>query len=383
MVGLNRHHGPTGASKFGLNDWATRPEFRELCPLQGARPRKAQPPSSPLPLQATCGSHRFSHKGRRQLARSAAPPQGTALTPSGLRSLSAFRAATSAPLSRRSPLATVARRARSPLATVARRAQAESGTTLTPSDLTPSRPAPPRVLPPSLTAAGTSTAASSSSSDASSRVRGGPRRASSAPLHAPPPRLPLPANAAVNTNAQSCRRTSRRGLPCWYEQLVGHRTARDVFIFRRLTRFMMFAGFRLSAETAGNGSGEITCHPHVRIPPLVRQQRDDCETVARPAPRQRPGKDGAVVSPPRSPNLISGGDALPVPSPAPLRAAGRAYTRQPTPRLTRVPARSRPQSLQRLQHRHRFGNLCARGPAPYLRRAPGPPPAAASDGTTQ
>ena len=335
-------------------------------------PRRAQPPSSPLPPQATCGSHRFSHKGRRQLARSAAPPQGTALAPAGLRSLSAFRAATSAPLSRRSPPATVARRA-----------QAESGTTLTPSDLTPSRPAPPRVLPPSLTAAGTSTAASSSSSDASSRVRGGPRRASSTPLHAPPPRLPLPANAAVSANAQSCRRTSGRGLPCRYEQLVGHRTARDVSIFRRLTRFMVFAGFRLAAETAGNGSGEITFHPHIRIPLLVRRQRGDCETVARPAPQQRPGKDGAVVSPPRSPHLISGGDALPVPSPAPPRAAERAYTRQPTPRLMRVPVRSRPQSLQRLQLRHCFGNLCARSPAPCLRRAPGPPPAAANDGTTQ
>ena len=109
--------------------------------------------------------------------------------------------------------------------------------------------------------------------------------------------------------------------------------------------------------------------------------------IAKPSRAQplgmRPGKDGAVVSPPRSPNLISGGDALPVPSPAPPRAAERAYTRRPTPRLTRVPVRSRPQSLQRLQHRHRFGNLCARSPAPYLRRAPGPPPAAANDGTTQ
>ena len=123
--------------------------------------------------------------------------------------------------------------------------------------------------------------------------------------------------------------------------------------------------------------------PHIRIPLLVRRQRGDCETVARPAPQQRPGKDGAVVSPPRSPHLISGGDALPVPSPAPPRAAERAYTRQPTPRLMRVPVRSRPQSLQRLQLRHCFGNLCARSPAPCLRRAPGPPPAASNDGTTQ
>ena len=199
------------------------------------------------------------------------PPQGTALTPSDLRSLSAFRAATSASLSRAQPPC---------------HGRAASSGRIGASHRRPSRPAPPRVLPPSLTAAGTSTAASSSSSDASSRVRGGPRRASSAPLRAPPPRLPLPANAAVSTDAQSCRRTSRRGLPCWSEQLVGHRTARDVFIFRRLTRFMMFAGFRLAAETAGNGSGEITFHPHVRIPLLVRRQRDDCETVARPAPRQ-------------------------------------------------------------------------------------------------
>ena len=32
--------------------------------------------------------------------------------------------------------------------------------------------------------------------------------------------------------------------------------AHDVFVFRRLTRFMMFTGFRL-AEIVGNGSGEI------------------------------------------------------------------------------------------------------------------------------
>ena len=78
-----------------------------------------------------------------------------------------------------------------------------------------------------------------------------------------------------------------------------------------------------------------------------------------------------------------GGDALPVPGPAHLRAAERAYTRRPTPRLTRVPVSSRPQSLHRLQHRHRFGNLCARSPAAYLRRASGPPPAAANHCTTR
>ena len=77
------------------------------------------------------------------------------------------------------------------------------------------------------------------------------------------------------------------------------------------------------------------------------------------------------------------GRRIAVPSPAPPRAAERAYTRQPTPRLMRVPVRSRPQSLQRLQLRHCFGNLCARSPAPCLRRAPGPPPAAANDGTTR
>ena len=37
---------------------------------------------------------------------------------------------------------------------------------------------------------------------------------------------------------------------------MGDDTAHDVFIFRRLTRFMMFTGFRL-AEIVGNGSGEI------------------------------------------------------------------------------------------------------------------------------
>ena len=141
--------------------------------------------------------------------------------------------------------------------------------------------------------------------------------------------------------------------------------------------------------------------------------------IAKPSRAQllsmRPGRDGAVVFPPRSKPDQWGETHCPFPvrltyettelnPAAALRdlelnigaqvtdrdshppfgdAAERAYTRRPTPRLTRVPVRSRPQSLQRLQHRHRFGNLCARSPAPYLRRAPGPPPAAANDGTTR
>ena len=239
-------------------------------------------------------------------------------------------------------------------------------------DLTPSRPAPPRVLPPSLTAAGTSSAAASSS-DASSRVRGGPRRAPSTPLHAPPPRLPLPANAAVSANAQSCRRTSGRGLPCRYEQLVGHRTARDVSIFWRLTRFVVFAGFRLEARSRSLTYG----YPSLCVDNVVIAKPSRAQPLAKAWERRCRGLPAAFS------HLISGGDALPVPSPAPPRAAERAYTRQPTPRLMRVPVRSRPRSLQHLQLRHCFGNLCARSPAPCLRRAPGPPPAAANNGTTQ
>ena len=60
-------------------------------------------------------------------------------------------------------------------------------------------------------------------------------------------------------------------------------TAHDVFIFRRLSRFMMFTGFRLVAEIVNNGSGEIMfltygrlfwCVDHVMI-----------AKPSRPAPR--------------------------------------------------------------------------------------------------
>ena len=125
--------------------------------------------------------------------------------------------------------------------------------------------------------------------------------------------------------------------------------------------------------------------------------------IAKPSRAQllgmRPARDGAVVFPPRSPNQISGGDALPVPGPAHLRnhraqprscpsrpraSRWRAGHRpeqppppsgtprsgltpgRPTPRLTRVPVSSRPQSLHRLQHRHRFGDLCARSHSSLL-----------------
>ena len=57
MVGLNRHHGPTGASKFGLTDWATWPEFRELCALQGTRPRQG---AAPIVAASAAGDVRIS-----------------------------------------------------------------------------------------------------------------------------------------------------------------------------------------------------------------------------------------------------------------------------------------------------------------------------------
>ena len=110
--------------------------------------------------------------------------------------------------------------------------------------------------------------------------------------------------------------------------------------------------------------------------------------IAKPSRAQplgkRPGKDGAVVSPPRSPNLISGGDALPVPSPAPptRRGAGLhpttntaldARTRPLTPAEPAAP--TAPPPLRQ--------PLRAQPSRPCLRRAPGPPPAAANDGTTR
>ena len=83
-------------------------------------------------------------------------------------------------------------------------------------------------------------------------------------------------------------------------------TAHDVFIFRRLTRFMMFTGFRLAAETVSNGSGEIMFLTYGCLFWCV-----DNVMIAKPSRAQllgmRPGRDGAVVFPPRSPNQISGG----------------------------------------------------------------------------
>ena len=69
-------------------------------------------------------------------------------------------------------------------------------------------------------------------------------------------------------------------------------TAHDVFIFRRLTRFMMFTGFRL-AEIVGNGSGEIMfltygclfwCIDNVMIAKPSRAQL----LSMRPPPRRAP-----------------------------------------------------------------------------------------------
>ena len=75
-------------------------------------------------------------------------------------------------------------------------------------------------------------------------------------------------------------------------------TAHDVFIFRRLTRFMMFTGFRL-AEIVGNGSGEIMFLTYGCLFWCV-----DNVMIAKPSRAQllgmRPGRDGAVVFPPRS-----------------------------------------------------------------------------------
>ena len=76
-------------------------------------------------------------------------------------------------------------------------------------------------------------------------------------------------------------------------------TAHDVFIFQRLSRFMMFTGFRLVAEIVNNGSGEIMFLTYGRLFWCV-----DNVMIAKPSRAQllgmRPGRDGAVVFPPRS-----------------------------------------------------------------------------------
>ena len=74
--------------------------------------------------------------------------------------------------------------------------------------------------------------------------------------------------------------------------------AHDVFIFRRLTRFMMFTGFRL-AEIVGNGSDEVMFLTFGCLFWCI-----DNVMVARPTREQllsmRPGRDSAVVFPSRS-----------------------------------------------------------------------------------
>ena len=80
--------------------------------------------------------------------------------------------------------------------------------------------------------------------------------------------------------------------------------AHDVFIFRRLTRFMMFTGFRL-AEIVGNGSGEIMFLTYGCLFWCI-----DNVMIAKPSRPQllgmRPGRDGAVWSSLRVPSRISG-----------------------------------------------------------------------------
>ena len=74
--------------------------------------------------------------------------------------------------------------------------------------------------------------------------------------------------------------------------------AHDVFVFRRLIRFMMFTGFRL-AEIVGNGSGEIMFLTYGCLFWCI-----DNLMVAKPTRAQlsglTPGRDSAVVFPPRS-----------------------------------------------------------------------------------
>lgn len=74
--------------------------------------------------------------------------------------------------------------------------------------------------------------------------------------------------------------------------------AHDVFTFRRLIRFMMFTGFRL-AEIVGNGSAEIMFLTYGSLFWCI-----DNLMIAAPSRAQllnlRPGRDSAVVFPPRS-----------------------------------------------------------------------------------
>ena len=75
-------------------------------------------------------------------------------------------------------------------------------------------------------------------------------------------------------------------------------SAHDVFIFRRLVRFMMFTGFRL-AEIVGNGSEEVMFLTYGCLFWCI-----DNLMVASPTRAQlaslTPGRDSAVVFPPRS-----------------------------------------------------------------------------------
>ena len=126
-----------------------------------------------------------------------------------------------------------------------------------------------------------------------------PRRAPPDVLEPPRASLPRPECAE---NMKFSMVSSLQRIPADGSVRVGSirwdDTAHDVFIFRRLTRFMMFTGFRL-AEIVGNGSGEIMFLTYGCLFWCV-----DNVMIAKPSRAQllgmRPGRDGAVVFPPRS-----------------------------------------------------------------------------------
>ena len=75
-------------------------------------------------------------------------------------------------------------------------------------------------------------------------------------------------------------------------------TSHEVFVFRRLVRVLMFSGLRLG-EIVGNGSGEVT---YITLDCVA--WRINGVIVKNPTAAQlhslRPGRDAAIVSPPRS-----------------------------------------------------------------------------------
>jgi hypothetical protein len=75
-------------------------------------------------------------------------------------------------------------------------------------------------------------------------------------------------------------------------------TSHEVFVFRRLIRVLIFSGLRLG-EIVGNGSGEVT---YITLDCVA--WRIDGVIVKNPTAAQlnslQPGRDAAIVSPPRS-----------------------------------------------------------------------------------